>query len=93
MSNEIENNEDVIYEEAEFITLEFEDGVTEECEIICRFEYDSNSYLALLPEGKTDDVYLYGYVEEGEEIQLIDIEDDDLFDNVCKVFDEIMDAE
>ena len=42
-------------EEADFITLEFDDGVEVECEIMGVFEYDGKEYIALIPDDDTDD--------------------------------------
>ena len=50
-------------EEADFITLEFDDGVEVECEIMGVFDYDGKEYIALIPNDDTDDVYIYGYKE------------------------------
>ena len=78
-------------EEADFITLEFDDGVEVECEIMGVFDYDGKEYIALIPNDDTDDVYIYGYKEIGDdEFVLVDIEDDDEFEIVVAVFDKIM---
>ena len=77
-------------EEAEFITLEFEDGTEVEAEIMGIFDVEGKEYIALIPDDDSDDVYLYGYKEvSDEEFELIDIEDDDEFDKVVKVFEEL----
>ena len=81
-------------EEAEFITLEFEDGTEVEAEIMGIFDVDGKEYIALIPDDDSDDVYLYGYKEiDDEEFELIDIKDDDEFDKVVKVFEELTDEE
>ena len=81
-------------EEAEFITLEFEDGTEVEAEIMGIFDVDGKEYIALIPDDDSDDVYLYGYKEVSEEeFELIDIEDDAEFDKVVKVFEELTDEE
>ncbi len=81
-------------EEAEFITLEFDDGTEVEAEIMGIFDVDGKEYIALIPDDDSDDVYLYGYKEvDDEEFELIDIEDDDEFDKVVKVFEELTDEE
>lgn len=78
-------------EEADFITLEFDDGVEVECEIMGVFDYDGREYIALIPNDDTDDVYIYGYKEIGDdEFELVDIEDDDEFEKVVAEFDKIM---
>ena len=80
-------------EEADFITLEFDDGVEVECEIMGVFEYDGKEYIALIPGDDTDDVYIYGYKEVGEdEFELVDIDDDAEFEKVVAEFDKIMEA-
>lgn len=78
-------------EKADFITLEFDDGVEVECEIMGVFDYDGKEYIALIPNDDTDDVYIYGYKEIGDdEFELVDIEDDDEFEKVVAEFDKIM---
>ena len=58
------------------------------------FDVDGKEYIALIPDDDSDDVYLYGYKEvDDEEFELIDIEDDDEFDKVVKVFEELTDEE
>ena len=75
-------------DEAEFITLEFEDGMEVEAEIMGIFEVDGKEYIALIPDDDSDDVYLYGYKEvNDDEFELIDIEDDAEFDKVVKEFE------
>ena len=87
-------NDPAIEEEAEFITLEFEDGTEVEAEIMGIFEVEGKEYIALIPDDDSDDVYLYGYKEVSEEeFELIDIEDDDEFDKVVKVLEELTDEE
>lgn len=81
-------------EEADIITLEFDEGEVE-CEIMGIFEFEGNEYIALIPHDDTDDVYLYGYKEvaqEDEEVEfeLVDIEDDALFEKVVAEFEAIM---
>ena len=78
-------------EEADIITLEFDDDQEVECEIMGVFDCDGKEYIALIPHDDSDDVYLYGYKEVGDdEFELIDIEDDEEFEKVVKEFDAIM---
>lgn len=78
-------------EETEVITLEFDDGAEVECEIMGVFDYNGKEYIALIPDDGTDDVYIYGYKEVGEdEFELVDIEDDAEFEAVVAEFDKIM---
>ena len=81
-------------EEADFITLEFDDGVEVECEIMGVFDFEGKEYIALIPNDDTDDVYIYGYKEIGEdEFELVDIEDDAEFEKVVAEFDKIMEED
>ena len=92
MANDKKNNAPV--EEADVITLEFEDSVEVECEIMGVFDCNGKEYIALIPDDGTDDVYIYGYKEVGEdEFELIDIEDDAEFEAAVAEFDTIMDEQ
>lgn len=83
--------EELEVEEPDFITLEFDDGEDVECEIMGVFDVEGKEYIALIPEDGSDDVYLYGYKEVGEdEFELEDIEDDVLFEKVVAEFDKIV---
>ena len=78
-------------EEADIITLEFDDGVELECEIMGVFNCDGKDYIALIPLDDSDDVYIYGYNEVGDdEFELVDIEDENLFEHVVQEFEAIM---
>ena len=78
-------------EETEVITLEFDDGVEVECEIMGVFDYEGKEYIALIPDDGSDDVYIYGYYEVGDdEFELVDIEDDAEFEKVVAEFDKIV---
>ena len=87
MANEIRDEENII-------TLEFEENgeiVEVEAEIMGVFDCDGKEYIALIPDDGTDDVYIYGYKETGEdEFELIDIEDDAEFEKAVAEFDAIM---
>ena len=89
-----EKKNQAIEDEAEYITLEFEDGEEVEAEIMGIFEVEGKEYIALIPDDDSDDVYLYGYKEvSDEEFELIDIEDDDEFDKVVAEFEKLTDEE
>ena len=91
MANEKKNVE---IEEKDIITLEFDNGDEVECEIMGVFDFNGKEYIALSPDDGTDDVYIYGYKEVGEdEFELIDIEDDAEFEAVVAEFDSIMDEQ
>jgi len=81
-------------EESEVITLEFDDGTEVECEIMGVFDAGGKDYIALIPDDKTDDVYIYGYKETGEdEFELIDIEDEAEFEKAVAEFDKLVEEE
>lgn len=77
-------------EEEDYITLEFDDGTTVECEIMGVFDAAGKEYIALIPDDGTDDVYIYGYKEVGEdEYDLLDITDEE-FEVAVAEFDKIV---
>ena len=81
-------------EEVDIITLEFDEGEEVECEIMGVFDFNGKEYIALIPDDCTDDVYIYGYKEVGEdEFEIVDIDDDAEFEAVAAEFDKIMDEQ
>lgn len=81
-------------QEREFITLEFDDGIEEECEIMGVFEANGKEYIALIPDNGSEDIYIYGYKEVGEdEYELVDIENDEESEIASAEFDKIMGIE
>lgn len=90
MAEEKKNPEVMEDDEPEMITLEFDDGLEVEAEIMGIFDVEDKEYIALIPNDDTDDVYLYGYKEVSEEeFELIDIEDDDEFEKVAAEFEKL----
>ena len=78
-------------DDMDIITLEFDDGEVVECEIMGVFDFENKEYIALIPHDGSDDVFIYGYQEVGEdEFELIDILDDDEFEKVVAEFDKIV---
>ena len=76
------------YEEEDIVTLEFDDGVEEECGILGVFDALGKESIALNPLG-TEDVFIYGYKEYEEDYELIDIVDDDEFNKVVAEFEKL----
>ena len=75
------------------VTLEYDDGTEIETEVMGIFEVEGKEYIALIPDDDSDDVYLYGYAETGDdEFELLDIEDEEEFERVVKEFDALLDA-
>ena len=82
---------DYVDEDVDIITLEFDDGGEVECEIMGVFDCEGKEYIALIPHDDSDDVYIYGYKESGDdEFELVDIEDDAEFEKAVAEFDKIM---
>lgn len=73
------------------LTLEFDDGDQLETEILGTFDADGVEYIALA-EIDSDDVYLYRYIDNGDEFELGDIPEED-FDKVSEAFNALMDEE
>ena len=81
-------------ESSEFVTLEYEDGTSERCEVLGIFDCDEKEYIALVPESDDDSVYLYEYQEHDDgTFSLADIADDEEFARVEAVFDELTDED
>ena len=71
---------------SDFITIEDEDGVEYELEILSTLDYDGSTYLAVVPAGSGDDEdlevsILKSVEEDGEEI-LCAIEDEEELETV-----------
>ena len=80
---------------SETIVLEFDDGTVVETENMGIFEVDGKEYIALIPDDGSDDVYIYGHADIGEDEydpELREIEDDEEFERVVKEFDALMDG-
>ena len=76
----------------DYITLTNDDGLYIECLILGTFIVDAKEYIALEPQDDSGDIWLYGYKPEGDEFELLDIEDDDEFEAVSDEFDRIIDS-
>lgn len=78
-------------ETAEYLTLDYDDGTSERCEVLGIFDLDGAEYIALVPESDDESVYLYGYEEhEDGSFDLIDIDDDNLFEKVAAEYERLM---
>ena len=77
-----------VYEEEDILTLEFDDGEETECGILGVFDAIGKEYIALNPLG-TEDVFIYGYKEYDEDYELIDIEDEEEFNQVVAEFEKL----
>ncbi|MBQ6621429.1 MAG: DUF1292 domain-containing protein [Mogibacterium sp.] len=91
MSDELNN---ILEEEEDIITLEFDDNTAVDCFIIGVFEANGKEYIALEPDDGSDDVYIYGYKENADDsFELIEIDDDAEFSKAVEEFDLIMSQE
>lgn len=81
------------------ITLTLEDDSELLCDVIAIFPAkiggEERKYVALLPvDAEPDsDIYLYRFIEQGEDIDVLNIEDDEEFEIVSDAFDELLDEE
>ena len=86
-------NEKETVEEEDIITLEFDDGDSQECEIVGVFPVGDKEYIALVPKDDSGDYYIYGYKEVGEEdYELFDIDDEEEFNAAVFEFEQIMES-
>ena len=92
MNNEFNNfdNEAEDLDEM-FVTLTFDEG-EEECLVLTIFDVNEQDYIALLPvDEEKDEVYFYRSFEDLDgNPELENIESDEEFESVTKVFDELM---
>lgn len=81
------------------VTLTLDDDSELVCDVIATFPAKVNGkeqmYIALLPADATpeSEIFLYRFIENGEDIDLQNIEDDEEFDIVSDAFDELLDEE
>ncbi len=54
------------------------------------FKVKEHSYLALIPKDDDDNVFLFDYQEENGNVTLLEIEDDDLFDDVALAYEKLL---
>lgn len=81
------------------VTLTLDDDSELVCDVIATFPAKVNGkeqmYIALLPADATpeSEIFLYRFIENGEDIDLQNIEDDEEFEIVSDAFDELLDEE
>lgn len=88
-------NNDFETEENDTITITLEDDTELVCDVITILPCQGKNYIALLPQnaGEEGEVFLYEFIDKGgDDIDLVNIEDDDEFDAVSDAFDEWLDA-
>ena len=75
--------------EIPMITITLEDGSDLECIIVDIFEFNNKQYIALLPEEDSEteeEIFILNYIEDGEFIDLSEIEDEQEFSAVSDHF-------
>lgn len=93
----MEDNKNINVDENEpwIITLtEDETNEEKDFEVIAQGEVDGKNYFALVPANEESDEYIIlEYREDGEDIILETIEDDDVFDKVEDYFNDLLFSE
>lgn len=83
------NNDEM---DIEMIDVTYEDGSTCTCEVIAKFDVNDITYAALLPaDDDESDILVYRYSENGDDVDLDEISDEDEFNEVADALDEILD--
>jgi len=85
-------------EQPEIIYIPDEEGNEEEFEVVMKFEVDGSDkkYMMLVPVGtgeeeETDEVYAFRYEEDGDDLQLFTIDDEEEWNIVEETFNTLMD--
>ena len=87
------------YEENDQITLTLEDDSELVCDVIATFPATfqgvERMYVALLPadDSEAEEIYLYRFEENGDDVDVQNILDDEVFEIVSDKFDELLDEE
>ena len=91
--------DDMQYEEPEIIYIPDEDGNEEEFEVVMKFEVDGSDqkYMMVVPlNGESDDdeeadeVYAFRYEEDGDDLKLYTIEDEEEWNMVEETFNTLL---
>jgi len=91
-----ENDNEMNVEEPEIIYIPDDEGNEEEFEVIMKFEVDGSDkkYLMVVPvEGsdeESDEVYAFRYEEDGEDLTLYTIEDEEEWNVVEETFNTLL---
>lgn len=80
-------------EEDDIMYLTLDDDTELECNVLGIFEVEDKEYIALLPIDE-DEVIIYQYVElEGEDFELLSIEEEEEFETVSQAFNALFSDE
>jgi uncharacterized protein YrzB (UPF0473 family) len=85
-------------EEPEIIYIPDEEGNEEEFEVIMKFEVDGSDkkYMMVVPvdaEEESDEVYAFRYEEDGDDLQLFTIDNEEEWNIVEETFNTLMDED
>ena len=84
--HEHEFDEQDYEEEMDIIYLTLDDDTEVECAVLGIFEVEDEEYIALVPL-HDEQVFLYKFIEEGDEFELLTIDDDEEFETVSEAFE------
>jgi uncharacterized protein YrzB (UPF0473 family) len=90
------NEKPMPMDEPEIIFIKNEEGKDEEYEVVMRFEVEDtgHNYMMVVPveseEDEEEEVFAFRYTEEGDELLLHLIEDDEEWDIVEETFNTLM---
>ncbi|NHN30036.1 DUF1292 domain-containing protein [Paenibacillus agricola] len=95
MTNEEQFQEE---EEPEIIYIPDDEGNDEEFEVIMKFEVDGSDkkYMMVVPvdaDEESDEVYAFRYEEDGDDLQLYTIDNEEEWNIVEETFNTLMDEE
>lgn len=82
--------------EVPMITITLEDDTEVNCIVINIFEFRDREYIAVLPEEDSemeDEIHIFRYSEDGEYIDLDEIEDEEEFEAVSDYFSQKFEEE
>ncbi|WP_054027279.1 DUF1292 domain-containing protein [Bacillus sp. FJAT-28004] len=88
--------EEMEFEEPEIIYIPDEEGNEEEFEVIMKFEVDGSDqkYMMVVPltgeNDEEDEVYAFRYEEEGDDLKLYTIEDEEEWNMVEETFNTLL---
>ncbi|KPV56786.1 hypothetical protein QJ48_25815 [Paenibacillus sp. A3] len=90
------SNQEQLQEEPEIIYIPDEEGNEEEFEVIMHFKVDGSDkkYMMVVPvdaDEESDEVYAFRYEEDGDDLQLYTIEDEEEWNIVEETFNTLMD--
>ncbi|PZD94172.1 DUF1292 domain-containing protein [Paenibacillus sambharensis] len=88
--------DDMQFEEPEIIYIPDEEGNEEEFEVVMKFEVDGSDekYMMVVPlsseEEETDEVYAFRYEEDGDDLKLYTIDDEEEWNMVEETFNTLI---